>query len=202
MAAIHHPPPSSHPVVDGERCLPRLRRHHRCVGARIGPVVLLTKTTVLLRYAGQIQSPTTISQPNLAAAVVAVVDLPPPPPSPILPTTSTLLLGALLVLPYLQQSYVIVILLYFPCSAAPPVLITRWRRANASRPTAPLPLFMPPPLVAPLLFSGAVVSCPPQLVVVSPLVVPPPPICLRHSLSSRRLFRSWRRDSAGGTCQL
>ena len=81
MAAIHHPPPSSHPVVNGERRLPRLRRHHRCVGVRIGPIVLLTKTTVLLRYAGQMQSPTTISQPNLAAAVVAVVDLPLPPPS-------------------------------------------------------------------------------------------------------------------------
>ena len=61
--------------------MPRLRRHHRCVGVRIGPVVLLTKTTVLLRYAGQIQSPTTILQPNLAAAVVAVVNLPLPPPS-------------------------------------------------------------------------------------------------------------------------
>ena len=73
MAAIHHPPPSSHPVVNGERRLPRLKRHHRCVGVRI-----LTKTTVLLRYAGQIQLPTTISQPNLAAAVVAVVDLPLP----------------------------------------------------------------------------------------------------------------------------
>ena len=37
--------------------------------------------TLLLRYAGHIHSPTTISQPNLAAAVVAVVDLPLPPPS-------------------------------------------------------------------------------------------------------------------------
>ena len=205
MAAIHHPPPSSHPVVNGERRLPRLRRHHRCVGVRIGPVVLLTKTTVLLRYAGQIQSPTTISQPNLAAAVVAVVDLPLPPPSTLPDTPHDIDSPARcssrppLSTTILFDCYIVVLSL-FRCP--PPMLIVRWRRANASRPTAPLPLFTPPPLIVPLLFSGAVVSCPPRLVVVSSLVVPPPPICLHHRLSSRRLFRSWRRDSEGGTRQL
>jgi hypothetical protein len=45
-------------------------------------------------------------------------------------------------------------------------------------------LIVPPPLVVPLFFSGALASHPPWLFRVSPLVMPPSPIYLRLRLSS------------------
>jgi hypothetical protein len=46
------------------------------------------------------------------------------------------------------------------------------------------PLILPPPLVVPLFFSGALASRPPRQFVVFPLVTPLPPVSLRLCLSS------------------
>ncbi len=51
-------------------------------------------------------------------------------------------------------------------------------------------LVMPPPLVVPLFFSGALPSCPPQLLVMSPLVMPPPLVRLHLSFSLHHCFSS------------
>ena len=66
-------------------------------------------------------------QPNLATAVVAVVDLPLPPPSTLPDTPHDIDSPARC--SSRPPLYLIVILLFFPCSAAPPpVLIVRSAR--------------------------------------------------------------------------